>query len=370
MMRSTLSAGFFVLVPLLTAFAGANTPNVNSNPSTVVAEINGKPITLGEFEGQRAERLFQAQNAYYQAERKVLDDFIGQSLLEQQAQQEHLRVEELLNRHVKSALPPEPSEEALRVYYEGLDATQPFEAVRDQIVAHLRQRRFEKAKAAYVQSLREQAKVIISLPPPKADITLKGTPIRGIPTAPVVVVEFADYECPYCQQVNPDLQKLEEQYKGKVAFAYKDTPLPMHPHAEKASEAALCAGTQGRYWEYHDLLFASKQYDVPELKQHARQLNLDGTAFDQCLDTGAQAGAVKAQLAEFEKFGLSGTPSFFINGRFLSGAVDYATLHSIVEQELATARQPKKEAGQVGIATPVMTGQKTMALTSSNKGMF
>jgi protein-disulfide isomerase len=313
------------------------------------------------LETKRAEKLFQAQNLYYQAERKVLDEFIGQSLLEQQAQREHCRVEELLERHVKSTLPPDPPEEALRVYYEGLDVNQPFEAVREQIVAHLRQRRFEKAKAAYIESLRQQAKVVVSLAPPKAEVTLKDTPLRGPVSAPVTVVEFADYECPYCQQVNPDLQKLEAEYRGRVAFAYKDAPLPMHVHAQKASEAAHCAGVQGKYWEYHDLLFASKQYQLPELKQHARQLQLDGAAFDQCLDSGAQAGAVKAQLAEFEKFGLSGTPSFFINGRFLSGAADYATLRSVVEQELAhTAAAQPKDTSRVMTASPAgTTGQKT-----------
>ena len=340
-----------MLTPLLAAFAGTNAPGLSSNPNTVIAEIDGKKLTLGEFEGKRAERLFQAQNAYYQAERKVLDEFIGQSLLEQQAQRENVSVAELLDRHVKSKLPPDPPEEALRVYYEGLDVNQPFEAVRDQIIAHLRQRRFEKAKAAYIQSLRDQAKVVITLPPPKADVALNHTPIRGVPNAPVMVVEFADYECPYCQQAYPALKKLEEEYKGKIALAYKDTPIPGHAHAEKASEAANCAGVQGKYWEYHDLLFASKQYDIPDLKQHARQLNLDGAAFDKCLDSGEQAGAIKAQLAEFAKFGLEGTPSFFINGRFLSGAVDYATLRTVVEQELAAAGQSKdKNTNQTGAA--------------------
>jgi protein-disulfide isomerase len=357
MIRSTLTVGVCFLIPLLTTFAGTNNPNSISSPNTVIAEVNGKKITLGEFEGRHADKLFQAQNTYYQAERKVLDEFIGQSLLEQQAQRENVSVEELLNRHVKSTLPPDPPEEALRVYYEGLDVNQPFEAVRDQIIAHLHQRRFEKAKTAYLQSLRSQANVVISLPPPKADIALKDTPVRGVANAPVVVVEFADYECPYCQQVNPDLKKLEEEYKGKVAFAYKDTPLPSHPHAQKAAEAAHCAGVQGKYWEYHDLLFVSKQYEIPDLKQGARKLNLDSAAFDQCLDSGAQAGAIKAHLAEAEKLGLSGTPSFFINGRFLSGAVDYATLHSVVEQELAAVGQTK-ETSRAAATAPNIAGQK------------
>jgi protein-disulfide isomerase len=344
MARSTVSIGVCFLAPVMVAFAGTTSRStVSSGPNTVIAEINGTKITLADLEEKRAEKLFQAQNMYYQAERKVLDDYIGQYLLEQQAQREGISVDALLERHVKSKLPPDPSDEALRVYYEGLDGmNQPFEAVRDQIIAHLRQRRFEKAQAAYIQSLRDQAKVIVTLSPPKADVPLKDTPIRGASGAPVTVIEFADYECPYCQQVNPALKKLEAEYKGKLAFAFKDTPLPMHPHAEKAAEAAHCAGVQGKFWEYHDVLFATKQYDIADLKNHARTLNLDTGAFDKCLDSGEQAATVKAQVAEAEKFGISGTPSFFINGRFLSGAVDYSTLHAVVEEELATAGQPKE----------------------------
>ena len=99
-MRSTLRIGFWVLTPLLAL--GAGPTKASLSPGTVIAQINGKPITLGEFEGQRAEKLFQAQNAYYQAERKVLDEFIGQALLAQQAQREHLSVDQLPAQHVTS----------------------------------------------------------------------------------------------------------------------------------------------------------------------------------------------------------------------------------------------------------------------------
>jgi protein-disulfide isomerase len=312
--------------------------------SAVIAEIDGVKLTLSDFERKNASSLFQARNYYYQAERKALDEFIDQYLLEQEAKRENVTVEQLLQRHVKSTLPKDPPEEALRVYYEGVDTNEPYEAVRGNILEHLRQRRLEKARAAYIQSLRRQANVVISVSPPRADIPLKDVPIRGLRNAPVVVVEYADYECPYCQQIDPELTKLEAEYKGKLTFAYKDAPLPMHPHAQKAAEAAHCGGAQGKYWEYHDLLFASKQYEMPNLKQHARTLNLDGAAFDKCLDLGEQAEVVKAQLAEAQRLGLSGTPSFFINGRFLSGAVDYATLRGVVEQELAPAAQPKETA--------------------------
>jgi protein-disulfide isomerase len=150
-------------------------------------------------------------------------------------------------------------------------------------------------------------------------------------------VEYADYECPYCQQIQPALDRLRSEYLGKVAFAYKDVPLPIHKNAQKASEATHCAGVQGKYWEYHDVLVSTKQLEIPKLKEMARTLKLDIDAFDKCLDTGEQAAIVKSHMEEAQSLGLQGTPSFFINGRFFSGLLSYEMLRGIVEEELAAA---------------------------------
>jgi len=190
-------------------------------------------------------------------------------------------------------------------------------------------------KAAYVQSLRSRAHVAVRLAPPRAQLAVGSAPMRGASVPVVTIIEYADYECPYCQQIQPTVARLEAEYKGRLAFAYKDVPLPMHPNAQKAAEAAHCAGAQGKYWEYHDLLFASKQYDLTQLQEHARALKLDGQAFDQCLGSGAQAERIKEYVAEAQSFALPGTPGFFVNGRFISGAADYEMLRRVVEEELS-----------------------------------
>jgi protein-disulfide isomerase len=192
-----------------------------------------------------------------------------------------------------------------------------------------------KAKTAYVQSLRSQAPITLRLAPPRAPISMKDVAVRGVANPQVTLLEFADYECPYCQQVQPILAKIEAEFNGKVGFAYKDFPLPMHPDAQKAAEASHCAGAQGKYWEYHDLLFTSKQLDPAALKNHARDLKLDTKAFDTCLDTGEMAGVVKDQGSEAEALGISGTPSFFVNGRAVSGALTYEKLHAVIGEELS-----------------------------------
>jgi protein-disulfide isomerase len=278
--------------------------------------------------------LFQARNSFFEAEKKAVDEYIEDYLLERQAQKENLTVDKLLELHVNSTIAKDPDDAALRVYYEGVDTTEPFEAVRDKILDHVRQRRLAKAKAAYMQTLRSQAKISVEVQAPRIQISLTNTPVRGPVAAPVTLVEFADYECPYCQQIQPTLDRLETEFKGRLAFAYKDMPLPMHAHAEKAAEASQCAALQGKYWEYHDLIEKTKALEVPQLKAGAGQLGLETAAFDKCLDSGERAGAVKSTMDEAVKLGLQGTPSFFLNGRFISGGMSYDQMRQLVEDEL------------------------------------
>jgi protein-disulfide isomerase len=309
-------------------------------------EIDGAKLTAGDLEQKRPSLFFQARNAYFEAERKAVQDFIDEYLLEREAQKEGISLAQLLERHVNGAIAKDPSDEALRVYYEGVDTTEPYEAVRDKIVASLRDRRMSKAKAAYVASLRKQANIVLRLGAPRAEISLKNTPVRGLPDAGVTLLEYADFECPYCQQIQPVLDKLMADYQGRLAFAFKDAPLPMHPRAQKAAEAAHCAGAQGKYWEFHNSLLSKKQLDLPQLKEQARQLSLDGTAFDKCLDSGEQAPLVKAQLSEAASLGVQGTPTFFINGRMVNGVVSYEVLRGIVEEELAVSQPHAKNTAQ------------------------
>jgi protein-disulfide isomerase len=186
------------------------------------------------------------------------------------------------------------------------------------------------------------------LMPPSADVNTAKAYAKGSHDARVVLTEFADYECPYCQKVNPQIQQLKKEYGDNLTIVFKDFPLPMHHSAEKAAEASRCAGEQGKFWEYHDVLFYSKLLDVDQLKEHARTLNLDTEKFDNCLDSGKEAAAVNADREEAKSLGLTGTPSFFVNGHFFSGVVDYNALHDIVNQQmnLAAATRPKQEISQ------------------------
>lgn len=311
---------------------------------TIAVEVNGVKITLAEVEQKRAAAMFQARSNYYEAARRTLETYTDDYLLEQQAKKENLTVSELLERHVNATIAKDPSEETLRTYYEGADTTESYESVKTKIIEALREKRIAKAKTAYMDSIRKQATVIYRLAPPRAPISSQTTPPRGPANSRVTLTEYADYECPYCQQIQPALNRLEAEFKGKLAFVYKDYPLSMHPNAQKAAEASRCADAQGKYWEYHDLLVTGKQLDIPSLKSNARQLKLDGAAFDKCLDAGEKAEAVKAHAAEAQALGLQGTPTFFVNGRYITGNLSYERLRDFILEELGTPAAKPVEA--------------------------
>lgn len=340
-MIKSISTAFLMFSGVLVLAAADSGAGPTPNGNLVLVEVDGVKLTLADFEAKRPAGLFQARNNFYEAERKAVDEFVNEYLLNREAQKEGTTAADLLERHVNGEGFKTPSEETLRVYYEGVDTTESYEAVRDKIVEAIRTRRLAKARNAYLKKLRDQTKVSFLIAPVRAAISMKDTPLRGSPDAPVVVVEFADYECQFCQQIQPVLDKVLADYKGKVAFAFKDFPLPMHANAQKAAEAAHCAQVQGKYWEFHDLLFSTRQLEISKLKENAQGLKLNVESFDKCLESGERADTVKKQFEESQALGLPGTPAFFINGRLINpnGTVSYDTLRQLIEEELAASSQ-------------------------------
>ncbi len=319
----------------LTLLAGVSA--LAQSDSTVVAEVGGVKVTMGELEQEESSKLLAAHYTYYQAESRALEELVDKRLVEQKAKSEGLTYEQLVDRDIRSQV-KDPTEDQMKVYYEGLETDQPYEAVRQKILDKIRDVRLNRATAAYVRALRAETPVFIALAPPQVSVETANAAATIGPKAPVVtLVEFADYECPYCQRVAADLSRLQHDLGDKVALSYKDFPLPMHAHAEKAAEAGRCAAKQGKFWELHDQLFKSHSLEVDEIKEQAHKLGLDATLFDKCLDSGEEAAAVEADRKEGVRLGINGTPSFFINGHFLSGALDYASLKKVVDQQIAEA---------------------------------
>jgi protein-disulfide isomerase len=337
-----------VLISLAVAsgLIAAENDSLPSSSTQVMVEIDGTKLTLADLGRKHPGGMFKAYQNFYQTQRKVVAEWVDEYLLDRAAQKEGVTVDELLNRHVKKPAEKLPSEEALRTYYDGVDTDETYEAMRQRIVDHIRETKETKLRTEYLKQLRSDAKINVQFGPPRADLSLKDHPVRGPQNAQVVIAEFADYECPYCQQTQPAVDQIETEYKGKIAFVFKDMPLPNHAHAEKAAEATHCATAQGKYWEYHDMLFKTHELDVAKLSDHAKALNMDVKAFEKCMSSDDTAAAVKAEFSEGVNLGLQGTPGFFINGRYFSGSMTPEQFRAVIVEELAISAAKEKQTAQ------------------------
>jgi protein-disulfide isomerase len=179
--------------------------------------------------------------------------------------------------------------------------------------------------------------VAAATPVKRVNVSTEGQPSIGQDNAPITIVEFGDYQCPYCEAwYQQTFSQLMAAYPGQIRFVYRDLPLPMHAQAVPAAEAADCAGEQGAYWKFHDALFSGKYaLGRTAYEQYAADLGLDTVAFKACLDDHRYQAKVQANAADAASLGLNGTPSFVINGRILVGALPYDSFKSVIDEELA-----------------------------------
>ena len=184
---------------------------------------------------------------------------------------------------------------------------------------------------------------------PRGPVSIASEPAKGDGSAKVVLIEYSDYQCPFCSRFGKDTYPLlETEYikTGKIKYVFRDLPLDFHKQAFKAAEAAHCAGVQGRFWEMHDRLFSNQQaLAVEELPKHAEALGLDATKFQQCLDSGRFATDIRKDITDANTIGISGTPTFLIGtlnkdgtvqvARKLVGAKPYADFKAAIDDALA-----------------------------------
>lgn len=333
----------FMRFSLAAVMALATIATAAAQDSEVISEINGAKITRSQLHEQESSALLQARYDFYKAEQKALYDMIAKRLLDAEAARQKITVDDLLKREVDSKV-KDLTEDQLRTVYDVVAPKESFEVMRIKIQESVRTQRIQKARGLYLDGLREKANVVVLLAPPRTDVEVGNAARLGPANAPVQLVEFADYECPYCIKVQPELLKLKAEFGDRISVVYKDYPLPMHAHAQKAAEAARCAGAQDKFWQYHDRLFAGAQIDVPQLKQLATDMGLDSTKFNTCLESGQQAAAVQKDAAEAQKIGISATPSFFLNGHFFTGAMQYEDMRQMVLRELSAGKDQTAKA--------------------------
>ncbi len=175
-------------------------------------------------------------------------------------------------------------------------------------------------------------------PPPIQAFTVTSQDhVIGPANAPVTLIEYSDFQCPFCSRIFPTLQQVVKEYGNKVRFVYRHFPLTsIHPYAQKAAEASECAAEQGKFWQFHDLVFSNQeQLNLEQLKTWGKQLGLNTSKYNDCIDSGKYAKRVQTDMQEGEQKGVSGTPATFINGQLVSGALPFESFKQIIDQAIA-----------------------------------
>ena len=300
-----------------------------------LATVDGEPITDADLNIES--KLMDLQQEAYQARIEALGNVIAQRLLEKEAKARGITTSELLEEEVNSKL-AEPSDAEIEAFYEKQKSriNKPLEEIRPQISEFLKNSQGQSVRNAYIDGLRANSEVRVLINAPRVSIEAGDSPRRGSKDAPVTIVEFSDFQCPYCRRVQPTLLTLLEKYPGQISLVYKDLPLrQIHPEAQKAAEAARCAGEQGKFWEYHDKLFAAPRISKEELGKAAQALNLDSIKFAGCLDSGKHEPTIQADFEQAMAIGAQSTPVFYVNGIQLKGAQPVDAFSSVIDAELA-----------------------------------
>ena len=333
------------LVAVITLLACSSSPAQQPSGNEPAARVGDRTITLKELEDRwnrsnPAEHI-EAIQRVYDGRRAALDAIVAEMLITEAAKGKGMTPEAFTQAEVAKRARKIADSDVVTFYQANVNQMQgrSLEQMTPAITRFLQEQEDASARLALVAELRKGGPPVrVLLDPPRATVPVAATdPVLGNNSAPVTIVEFSDFQCPFCLRASPTLKQLRDTYGDKVRVVWKDYPLTqIHPQAFKAAEAGHCAGDQGKFWEYHDKLFANQQaLQLDSLKTYAKDLSIDSAKFDACLDSGKYAERVRDGVSVGAQLGVNSTPTLFVNGRRLEGAQPYEVLASIVDEELA-----------------------------------
>jgi len=341
----TKLSGAFLICLALPVFASAQANDKR------LAVVNGETITEKQVQTEAAAELdrleakrLQFESGLVRDKQTVLENQLNQMIedrvLTAEAKKRGTTTDKLVEDEVDKKVAV-PADEAILKFYNDNKAriNGSFADTARDIRDYLMDRERDKAFTAFIDGLKKDYKVTSYIEPARVTVATAGFPSKGPANAAVTIVEFSDFECPYCGGFYPTLKEIEKNYKDRIRIVYRQFPLTsIHPRALKAAEASLCANDQGQFWQMHDAMFTDqKNLEVSDLKDKAAKLTLNTGTFNACLDSSKYASIIKNEILEGAKLGVNGTPSMFINGRFLSGDQPYDDLAKVIDDELNRA---------------------------------
>jgi predicted DsbA family dithiol-disulfide isomerase len=326
--------------------APAASPAAAPEPE-VLATIGEEKVTLTDVRAAVGPELDQLEMKYLRQRHKVIENAMMRTVLDRilaaEAKKQGKGLDQLISDEAGGSV--EPTAVEVQNWYNANPARvrgAPLAQVESQIIDLLRNEKRNAAAMRLEERLRKDHQVSVMLEPFRVELNNEGAPSVGPANAPVTLVEFSDFQCPYCQSYVSRLKTVKENYADRVRIVYRQYPIPsLHANAIKAAEASLCAQEQGKFWEMHDLMFQEQnRLTVAELKEKAARLKMNKSKFDSCLDTGRFTEQVQEDMKEGSRFGVTGTPAIFLNGVLVDGgAVSYETLAKAIDKELARVKK-------------------------------
>lgn len=329
-----------IIFLFIALFSTSYTFSQSTNSSdTVVAELLGRKITESDLQKELSNDLYEMQVNIYNLKRRTLDQIIGNILLEQEAAKKKMTPQRLLEKEVQSRIKKVKDKDVDKFYEEQKERLQGTkEQNAERIRNFLQNQRYNEAIQDYLARLKKKAgaKIYLQKPErPRVTLSLAPAPLLGKQNAKVQIVEFSDFECPFCGGLTKALHKIVKKYGSNVNLTFKAFPLSRHANAPLAHQASLCADDQGKFWPFHDKLFDNQQaLDRPNLEKYADQLRLDMIKFKQCLDSAEKSAKVQKELKEGEEAGVRSTPTIFVNGKMLVGNLPQEAIEEVINEEL------------------------------------
>ena len=333
MSQTSRGVSVFLWFLVLAGIARGQTPET---PETIVASVDGVPITQKQVDDSIATRIYPLQQQLYAIRKAALDNLIVSRLLEAEALARGVSVEELRRQLTQGAISVTRAqvEEAFAQNASFFASMSPDEA-RERLRLDLENQARMKHYRTGLEQLRKKWTITVSLAEPAFGLDEGASPVRGAASKPAVtIVEFSDFECRFCRDVQPALKQVVKSYAKEVRLVFKHLPLEGHRNAVAAARAAYCAGEQDRFWQFHDALFATESLSPGVFDRIGSEIGLGLERFKACLSSEHSRAAVIKDIETARTFRIDSTPSFLVNGKLFKGALSFAELQKIIEREL------------------------------------
>jgi protein-disulfide isomerase len=321
--------------------------DAGANP--VVATVGDHQITLDDLDTAVLQSISKSQ--LYSIRKQTLDKLVDTYVIDAAAKKANLTPDAYLARELQSKGGQVTEADALKYYNAhkaGIDSQtggRSFNEIKPQLIAAMQRHDDLGRRDALAEKLRADAHVKVSLEEPRVKVVSAEHPWTGGKDAPVTIVEFSDFQCPYCRSAEPVLKQVRAKYGDKIKFVYMDFPLGMHQHAIDAAVAGRCAADQDKFWQLHDAMFGDQtKLDAAGLKASAAKVGLDTKKFNACFDAKTGLAGIKADQAQGERLGVNGTPTFFVNGRELVGMESESGFADVIDDELSHPGAPQTQA--------------------------